>query len=93
MILQLDSTAFFRDLSFGANNDAAAIALMIAIMDTIGSLMRNVSTIYCNLIGCFHFMPQGQVQFDNTNKAMMFMFFQGVSGCGCDIISYYWSTY
>ena len=40
---QLDSTAFFRDLSFGANNDGVAIALMIAVMDTIGSLMRQVS--------------------------------------------------
>ena len=58
MILQLDSSKFFRDLLFGANNDAAAIALMIAVMDTIGSLMRNVSIIYCNLIGCYHFMPQ-----------------------------------
>ena len=93
MILQLDSTAFFRDLSFGANNDAAAIALMIAVMVTIGSLMRNVSTIYCNLIGCFHFMPQGLVQFGNADKTLMFMFFQGVSGCDCDIISYYRLAY
>ena len=86
MILQLDSTAFCRDLSFGANNDAA-IALMIAVMVTIGSLMRNVSTIYCNLIGCFHFMPQSLVQFGNADKTLMFMFFQGVSGCGCGITS------
>ena len=86
MILQLDSTALFRDLSFGFNNDATAIAWMIAVMDTIGSLMRSVSTIYCNLIGCFHFMPQCQVQFDNANKTIMIIFFQEVSGRSCDII-------
>ena len=77
---------YYSILPFGANNDATAIALMITVMDTIGSLMRNVSTIYCNLIGCFHFMPQGQVQFDYANKTLMIIFFQGVSGCGCDII-------
>ena len=28
------------------------------------------------------------VDFDKTNNSLMFMFFQGVSGCGCDVINY-----
>ena len=43
-----------------------------------------------NKIGCFHFMPLGLVQFDNTNKTL---FLKGESWHGCDIISYYRVTY
>ena len=68
---------------------------MLAVMDTIGSIMRNsnVREQYCNLIGYFHFI-QGTVDFENTDTALMFMFFQGVSGCGCyDIIRHYYILY
>ena len=37
-------------------------------------------------------MSQGMVDFDNTNNSLMFMFFQGVSGHGCDVLAHVFST-
>ena len=56
--------------------------------------MRNVREQYCNLIGYFHFILQGTVMFNDTDTALMFMFFQGVRGCGCyDIIRHCYILY
>ena len=40
---QLDSIAFFPYLSWGANNELASIATLMAILETIGRLKQNVS--------------------------------------------------
>ncbi|XP_065900385.1 nicastrin-like [Dysidea avara] len=37
---KLDSTSFFKDFSFGANNDISAVTVMLAVMNTIGGLLR-----------------------------------------------------
>lgn len=40
--LQLDSTAFFPYLSFGANNEVAGIATLMAVADALGQLKKRV---------------------------------------------------
>ena len=42
-ISQLDSIAFFPYLSWGANNELAGIATLMAVLETIGKLKQDVS--------------------------------------------------
>ena len=51
--IQLDSTAFFPYLSFGANNEVAGIATLMAIADALGQQKKQVY-IACTYIHISH---------------------------------------
>ena len=42
---QLDSIAFFPYLSWGANNELAGVATLMAVLEILGSLKRSVSEV------------------------------------------------
>ena len=75
VFLQLDSSAFFPYLSYGANNEMAGIVTLLAVAEALGDLKRNVSRSYTCLSLTYFF--QGDLI--NTTNAIMFVFFQGVS--------------
>ena len=40
----MDSSSFFHQLSFGANNDAAGIVALLGALEALGKLKRDVKS-------------------------------------------------